>query len=489
MDKRKRGESATRKLSPFLEDSYNQGVSCLQQGQHDAASMHFTQGLRVEPDHPRFLHMMGLLTLIRGDLRTAKEMLIRSVERDPRNADANSDLAAAYIQGNEVELALKFSEQAIKYNSRHVQAYNIQGLCCYYQKAYDRSEYCFKKSINLEPNFVEAHNNLGLVFQAQGDMQKGIKSAQKALLINPNYLNAYVNIGNMQAALGLYEEALEHFQKALSIEPNDARAINGLGEVYRQKGDLDSAIASFCEVLKINPSYSLAYNNLGLVYNSVGEMDKAIECFESAIKVNPQDGKAPMNLGNLHFENHAHSLAKQYFQQVLEVEPDNGSAQHMLSIIEGDQNASLPKAYIKDLFDGYAENFETYFVDDLEYHVPTLLREMFSKNGFRSKTTAHGFFEGLLDLGCGTGLSTEAFKDLVDVAVGVELSPNMVAKAKQSKLYKEVFCLDIIDFLHNDSINKIETGGKKHHLIFVLPRMCWSIWAIWDPCLSPLPGV
>ncbi|MBV1882864.1 MAG: tetratricopeptide repeat protein [Pseudomonadales bacterium] len=462
MAKRKPGRNTSKKMSPFLEEPFNQGVLCLQEGKYDVAAMHFNRGLKVEPNHPRFLHMMGLLTMITGDVRTAKEMLVRAVEGDPRNADANSDLAAAYIQSDDVDLALKYSDKAVQNNPQHAQAYNIQGLCRYYQKQYDKAEYCFQKSLKLEPNLVEAHNNLGLVYQALGDMSRGIKSAQQALSINPNYLNAYVNIGNMNAALGLYDASEEYFQKALLIHPNDVRAINGLGEVYRQRGDAESAIASFCEALKINPSYSLAYNNLGLVYKTIGETNKAIDCFESAMRVDPQDRNAPLNLGNLYFESQSNDLAKKFYHQVLELEPSNGSAQHMLSVLEGDQSASLPKEYVKDLFDGYAENFETHLVDSLDYHVPELLRGIFSQNGFKSNSSANGLFEGMLDLGCGTGLSCKAFKDLVDVSIGVELAPNMVAKARQSGLYKEVHCLDIIDFLRNDAINKIETvSGKK----------------------------
>jgi len=47
------------------------------------------------------------------------------------------------------------------------------------------------------------------------------------------------------------------------------------------------------------------------------------------------------------------------------------------------------------------------------------------------------------DLGCGTGLSGLAFRDSVDSLFGIDLSPEMIQKAKEKKCYDELRIGDV----------------------------------------------
>ncbi len=54
---------------------------------------------------------------------------------------------------------------------------------------------------------------------------------------------------------------------------------------------------------------------------------------------------------------------------------------------------------------------------------------------------------GMLDLGCGTGLAAEAFKDMTARRVGVDLSSKMLEKSQAKQLYDDLHLSDVVAFM------------------------------------------
>jgi predicted TPR repeat methyltransferase len=79
-------------------------------------------------------------------------------------------------------------------------------------------------------------------------------------------------------------------------------------------------------------------------------------------------------------------------------------------------------------------------VEQLGYHAPLELREMLRARG--------GWPWGrMLDLGCGTGLSGESLRDMVDHAEGVDLSEGMLEIAEEKEVYDALHVGDAVGFL------------------------------------------
>jgi len=56
-------------------------------------------------------------------------------------------------------------------------------------------------------------------------------------------------------------------------------------------------------------------------------------------------------------------------------------------------------------------------------------------------------FQHALDLGCGTGLVGECFKDIVAEIDGVDLSPGMLEEARRKQIYSRLDCDEIVAWL------------------------------------------
>jgi predicted TPR repeat methyltransferase len=112
-----------------------------------------------------------------------------------------------------------------------------------------------------------------------------------------------------------------------------------------------------------------------------------------------------------------------------------------------------PEEYVVNLYKTFAENFDNLLVDKLNYETPKKLRQLLDS------TIARGDQKWLAaaDLGCGTGLSGEAFRDSVETLVGVDLSPEMIEKARLRGCYESLFVGDV---------GSILTTEEEYDLVF-----------------------
>ncbi|AVH42071.1 class I SAM-dependent methyltransferase [Agrobacterium tumefaciens] len=133
------------------------------------------------------------------------------------------------------------------------------------------------------------------------------------------------------------------------------------------------------------------------------------------------------------------------YEEVLAIDPDDhgGAAVRIAAMGRGETPPKAPDAYVETLFDQHAEAFEDILVEQLGYAVPMMVRQ-------RLQTLNLGPFKRLLDLGCGTGLTGEALRDMADDITGIDISENMVEIAHEKDLYETLYVAEAEDFLEDN---------------------------------------
>ncbi len=121
---------------------------------------------------------------------------------------------------------------------------------------------------------------------------------------------------------------------------------------------------------------------------------------------------------------------------VLDSKDSMGAAARLTLLGAAPTPAGLPPAYIARLFDEYAPRFDSALTDRLNYRGPQVLKEAVTRAWPQS-------FSRVFDLGCGTGLSGAAFRDVAGWLGGVDLSPAMVKKAEAKKIYDHLEASDM----------------------------------------------
>ena len=204
----------------------------------------------------------------------------------------------------------------------------------------------------------------------------------------------------------------------------------------------DEAIEVLKLALKKCPSLSLTHHNLGAIYETKRQLDEATACYLQGLQLDPKAEKTHYNIANIYRAKGDSKKAIQHLRQVLEINPKHHSAGYILAVCQGQTPDRAPPEFVKQLFDQYSSKFEESLVQGLNYKTPSLLLSLF--NDVRSNEFN---IESLVDLGCGTGLSGDAFKAVSTKMTGVDISPKMLEQCKTKGIYESLTLEDILSYL------------------------------------------
>jgi predicted TPR repeat methyltransferase len=239
---------------------------------------------------------------------------------------------------------------------------------------------------------------------------------------------------------GRLPEAERSFAAALELAPGRPSVLSNLGAVRLKLGRPGEALALLQQALAQEPGNAETLGHCGTALAELGRVSEALDHFERALAA---DARAPALWtlrGNALRELGRASEAAQSFREALARGGDAELLRYYLAGLEAGQVPPRPPAhYVEALFDGYAGQFDAHLVETLRYDAPRVLTESLAASGRR--------WRHALDLGCGTGLCGPLLRPLADRVTGVDLSANMLEKARALGAYDELLQGDALAFL------------------------------------------
>ena len=196
---------------------------------------------------------------------------------------------------------------------------------------------CFRRALELTPEFAEAHNNLGNALKDQGKLDEAVACFRRALALKPNYAKAHSNLGVALKDQEKLDEAVASFRRALELNPNYAEAQSNLGVALRRQGNPDAALACYRRALELKPDYAEAHNNVGNALKEQGKLDEAVACFRRALELQPDHAEVHSNLGVALKDQGKLDEAVACFRRALELRPDYAEAHSNLGVALKDQ--------------------------------------------------------------------------------------------------------------------------------------------------------
>lgn len=146
-----------------------------------------------------------------GELRKAKKLLQKVLNKEPDNYDALNNLAGIYHKlGN--------NEQAYKH---------------------------LKKALILNSNDPLLYNNLGLVCHKLGRSRKAIEYYKEALKLDQSDTIVLFNLASCLTEKGLWEEAKVNLEKLVALEKHNTEAWVLLGNIYENLSRPKKAVDCF----------------------------------------------------------------------------------------------------------------------------------------------------------------------------------------------------------------------------------------------------
>jgi len=203
-----------------LQEAIDVGLGHHNAGDLARAENVYRQILKIEPNQPVVLHLLGVVAHQMNDNASAVDLISKAISFQPDFAEAHSNLGLVLEQLDRPKDAIDSYRKAIKINPRYADAHCNLGNALTSLGRRNEAVASYNKALGIDPQLVEAHCNLGNVYRDLGKPADAVNSYNAALAIEPNFAGAHFGLGNAYGDLGQPAEAVACFKKALAIEPN-----------------------------------------------------------------------------------------------------------------------------------------------------------------------------------------------------------------------------------------------------------------------------
>lgn len=237
---------------------------------------------------------------------------------------------------------------------------------------------------------------------------------------------------------GRMAECLRMLEEARAAAPDHARVDYLLGVYNIDAGKLPEALAALDSSLRLDPTSAKAHNNRGSALQRLGRMAEAEAAFRRALELGPDLAPPYINLGHLLEARGESAAAIALYDAAIARGLDRGVFEHHRAAASRVTTRESPGSWVRATFDNFAPNFEG-VLRSLGYRVPEDLAD-------RVIVRLPGPAD-ILDLGCGTGLCGAALAGARRSLTGVDLSPKMLQRTAERRLYDHLHESDVATFV------------------------------------------
>jgi len=274
-----------------------------------------------------------------------------------------------------------------------------------------------------------------------GRLTEAAQLYQQALRANPRDTDALYSLGIVHLQSGRLEEAQSMLGDVLRLRPRFPEALCSRGIALMQLRRREEALACFDQAIAILPDFVEAWSSRATALLEMNRLEEALEAFDRVVEMDPKHAISWNNRGNTFVAMRRLEEAVASFDRALALRPDLEIAQNnrMLALLELKKVSRIPAHAVRALFDDYSSYYEAAMLEALSYRGPQHLRALLERVMPGAAAPLR-----ILDLGCGTGLSGDAFKDLAvgGRLDGIDLSAKMIDEARRRGIYTDLIVDD-----------------------------------------------
>ena len=185
------------------------------------------------------------------------------------------------------------------------------------------------------------------------------------------------------------------------------------------------------------------FSKLASRLRSKGSVRAAFVCQHYATMQTPDDPKQWAALGDIAHIVGRREDAREAYERYLELSPGDAEVEHILvSLRDAPPPPRAPDECVVQLYERFAKFYERNMRGELEYCGPELLASALDRTVGSTGATLD-----VLELGCGTGLVGKPLRSHARRLVGIDLSPDMVKRAKKTGCYDALEVAEITEWL------------------------------------------
>jgi predicted TPR repeat methyltransferase len=316
----------------------------------------------------------------------------------------------------------------------------------------------YQRILKRNPRLAPALHYLGVLEHMDGNSERGLSLVRQAFERSPDDYDIRKNLSNMLNDLNLSDEAEPLCRALVAERPAEPGNHSNHCIALRKLGRHAEAVAAGRQATALAPHSPLVWLALANALAGAGDLAQAADAYERVIAIKPAFSPAHDSLCRVLLQIEKAGVlsrlrlrrTRQAYQRWLEAVPGHPTATFMLQAIErGQIPERMPDAEVKASFDAYAPDFDKH-IRSLGYRAPEQIAEVLAR-----RLPAADASLDVLDGGCGTGLSAPLLRPWARHLTGVDLSPAMLERARNTGFYDTLVESELGAFLeaHPDSFD------------------------------------
>ena len=288
---------------------------------------------RIEGFNPGSIEVMEIrlaITERRGDSKKKNEQLKKIVAKDPKNAQANIELAEGAAIKKNYKLAKKYYQTALSGNPKNEDALFGLAQMDYYLENDDAAKKALEKLLEINPSNAQAYSYLAKLAYADDKYKIAVNNIEKAIAIDDKNYDYYLDYGLYLRSAGRFKDAEASWTKAIAINADYFLAYAYRAGIYDEQNQFKEALADYKKVIQLNPKYYFAYESISILALHEKNFKDALYAFQTCREYNKENISYPLMITYCYYMLGNENEAKKFSESVYRRLSDKSSMDYKM---------------------------------------------------------------------------------------------------------------------------------------------------------------
>jgi tetratricopeptide (TPR) repeat protein len=260
-----------------------------QAGRLDEAEARYRRLLDAAPDHPRALHLLGVIETQRGRPERGAELIGRAFPALARAPEPHVDLGNALRFAGKREEAATSYRQAIALKPDYALAHISLGIVLNELGRFEAAVSHCRTAIAIHPKAVPPRIVLAVALKGAGRLPEAAQAWREIIELEPGRGLSYYQLAGQLISCGLFAEAVYCADRAIALQPDNGDFHCMRGSSLMRLYDGERAEVSFRRAIELSPDSKEAWSGLSWTLRMLGRFDEADECVKRLRELDPVD--------------------------------------------------------------------------------------------------------------------------------------------------------------------------------------------------------
>jgi tetratricopeptide (TPR) repeat protein len=276
-------------------------------------------------------YWLGRAALAKGDNSLAEKSFQQAAQLNPRNVEAEEELARMAAQRGDTGILADVAEKTIAADPHYPGGYLWRATAELSRNEADKAEADLKTAMTVAPQSAQAYLMLGEIRFSQKKFPEGVALLEQALQHDPNSVRALRGLVKYDLFSKKPDQAFARVNAQIAKSPRNSGFLDVLAELQLQAKNVDQAIATIQKAMEVNSDDSDAVSMYASLQSQRGQTANAVKAWEKWSIAHPGNAGALAILGTMTEVSGDKQKAEEYYKKALQIQPKQPIAANNLA--------------------------------------------------------------------------------------------------------------------------------------------------------------